>query len=212
MNKRLKKIADSISKGSVIVDIGSDHAYLLKYLFDNGIVEKSYATEIAKGPYEVCKKNLQGYDSEVFLMSGIKGFNEGVDTAVIAGMGAFTIIDILKDSIEKFRSIEKIILQPMQNIYDLRIWLFQNDFRIVKENYIFDNKHYCILEVQSGKSQEYDFLLGSENIVYDEEYKSYLKNELRLRENLVKKVPSERKKHIMDEINRLSERIISLKY
>ncbi len=211
MNKRLKKIAGSISRGSVIVDIGSDHAYLLKYLFDEGIIDKSYATEIARGPYEICKKNLEPYNAQVFLTDGLQGFNEKVDTAVIAGMGGFTIIDIIKKSINKFRNINSIIIQPMQNIYELRVWLFDNNFRIVKEHYIFENKYYCILEIENGKSEEYDFLLGSNNVVCDEHYIAYLQNELRLRKNLKKKVPDVKKKQLADEINRINIRINSLK-
>ena len=56
-----------------------------------------------------------------------------VDTVVIAGMGGFSIIDILSKNQKKTRSFKKLILQPRIAGDKLREWLADNDYVIVRE-------------------------------------------------------------------------------
>ena len=56
---RLKIIASMIEKGSTVVDIGSDHAYLPIYLVKEGISQRVIATEILSGPFERARENIK---------------------------------------------------------------------------------------------------------------------------------------------------------
>ena len=52
LSKRLYSVVNYIPKGSVIADIGSDHAYLPIFAVQNGYAIKAIAGEVVQGPFE----------------------------------------------------------------------------------------------------------------------------------------------------------------
>ena len=52
LGNRLQSIVSMIEKGSTVVDIGTDHAYLPIYLINEGLAERVIATEVLPGPFE----------------------------------------------------------------------------------------------------------------------------------------------------------------
>ena len=100
MNLRIQKIADMINKGVVLADIGTDHAFLPILAIKHKKVQKAYACDIAKGPLEIAKRNIQAenLDSQIetILSNGFENVPQDVDVVVIAGMGYYTAKDILE--------------------------------------------------------------------------------------------------------------------
>ena len=110
LSKRLQAIYDMVPNG-VVADIGSDHGKLIISLFQNGIISKGYAIENKKGPYSRLVKAIEDSgcsDSIVPMFSdGISELPSDVDTIVIAGMGGFNIIEILKIKVQIKRKQHK---------------------------------------------------------------------------------------------------------
>ena len=59
INARLKTIGDLVEKDSICLDVGCDHALLDIYLVHRKSNIKTIASDIAQGPLEQAKKNIE---------------------------------------------------------------------------------------------------------------------------------------------------------
>ena len=48
LSKRMQAIADMVTEGNVVADIGTDHSYIPIYLVENKIVPRALAMDINK--------------------------------------------------------------------------------------------------------------------------------------------------------------------
>ena len=89
-NLRLKKIAEMISKGMIVADIGTDHAFLPIMLVQNGISDRVYACDVAEGPLKGARENIakSGLSDRIstILTDGLHDVPMDTDCVVIAGM------------------------------------------------------------------------------------------------------------------------------
>ena len=158
LSNRLKAIGEWIDKAQVVGDIGSDHGYLMAYLAQNNKIEKGIASDINEGPVNNCKQTIALYDLsdriEVRLGGGFQPYKVGeLDLAVIAGMGGELIVEIFKASPEIVQDISAFILQPMTGQEVLRSFLLENNFNIIKEKVVWEDRRcYEILYVCHGKT------------------------------------------------------------
>ena len=183
--ERLIKIVDYIQENDVVADVGCDHGYLLKLALENKNIKKGYAIDNKVGPLNSAKTNLSKYRNIEFVLSdGLKQVdNNDINCVVIAGMGGVLICDIIKDSINKFKNINKLILCPNRNIDKVRLFLNDNGFKIVDETIVYeDNKYYEILVVNLGfqKLSEKEiffgkFLLEKKDEIFQKKWIEYYK-------------------------------------
>lgn len=158
LSLRLKKIASMIDKCESIVDVGTDHAYVPIYLINNDVCNKAIASDINKGPVEKAKKNIkrEGLEQRVDcrLGGGLTTVKpEEVNAAVIAGMGGNLIRDILEESMDVFKSLEYVILQPVQNVDVLREYIYDRGYALIDEELCKDEeKYYEIMKVKFNDS------------------------------------------------------------
>lgn len=169
LSERLLSVASFVEKGSVVADIGSDHAYLPSYLIKEGIVEKAVAGEVAIGPFESARNNVvrQGIMDQVTvrLANGLAAVeeNDQVDTITIAGMGGSLIATILTDGIENILGVKRIIVQPNIHAKGIREWAAANGWEIVNEKILKeDGKIYEVLVLEKGAViyDELELLVG----------------------------------------------------
>ena len=158
ISKRLEMVASFVPQGAVILDVGSDHAYLPIELVEKGKIERAIAGEVVEGPYQSAVKNVESHGLkekiQVRLANGLAAFEEEdqVTVITIAGMGGRLIATILEEGLDKLASVERLILQPNNREDDLRIWLQGNDFQIVAESILEEaGKFYEILVVEAGQ-------------------------------------------------------------
>jgi len=118
LSPRLKKIAELIPQGSVIADVGTDHAYIPVYCFQNNIIKKAIAMDVNPMPLKRAEQNLEKYgflyESELRLSDGIEKLSVGeADVIVIAGMGGLLIRDIIDAGKDKITASTLMLIQPM---------------------------------------------------------------------------------------------------
>ncbi|MBR5586943.1 MAG: SAM-dependent methyltransferase [Clostridia bacterium] len=151
---RLEAIANLISPGSRIADIGTDHGYLPIYLLKKGVVDFAVCSDVKKGPLANAEKNIKKYGlsdkTRLCLADGLAGINPGeADTAVIAGMGGEMIALILGAGVPE--GMDKFVLQPMRNIDILRKKLHALDIEITDEKIVKEKeKFYIIICARKG--------------------------------------------------------------
>ena len=138
LDDRLLSVASLVRKGSIVADVGTDHAYVVAYLIENGIIENAIASDINKGPLENARQTLIdcGISEKVTLIlsDGLKNVPENsADDIVIAGMGGILISEILENAPWIKNENVHIIAQPMTHGETLRKWLCENGFRINRE-------------------------------------------------------------------------------
>ncbi|MBE6541153.1 MAG: SAM-dependent methyltransferase [Ruminococcaceae bacterium] len=181
LDGRLSCAASFVREGSVVADIGTDHAYIPIYLITHGISKFAIASDINKGPLQRAVKNAEEYgvgDKMCFtLADGLDGIGleeHGVGDIVICGMGGELISQIIDASEYTRRSGIRLILQPMSCAAELREYLASNGFNIIKEKLCTAaGKIYtCILAEYDGVVREFneiELMLGSHNIDAKEE-------------------------------------------
>ena len=158
ISKRLEMVASFVPHGSILLDVGSDHAYLPIELVERGQIKSAIAGEVVEGPYQSAVKNVEAHGLnekiQVRLANGLAAFEETdqVSVITIAGMGGRLIATILEEGLDKLSNIQRLILQPNNREDDLRIWLQEHGFRIVAESILEEaGKFYEILVVEAGQ-------------------------------------------------------------
>lgn len=197
LSKRLQAVADFVSEGHRVADIGCDHGYIAIYLTKNKIAKSVIAMDVNKGPLQRAKENILRYGCEekieTRLSDGAFALKKGeVDTILIAGMGGILMIKILSEAKELVKELKELVLQPQSEIEGVRKYLHQIGFQIEKETMLKeDEKYYTVIKAIKGKEQyqkeeEYHFgkhLLEERNLYLKEflefgkeKYKQILKN------------------------------------
>lgn len=160
LSLRLRTICNMIDSCKTIADIGTDHGYIPIYLIKNKICEFAIACDINKGPLEKAKENikLENLEDNISLRLG-SGFNVitpgEANVAIIAGMGGHLIKDLIESGMEVFKSLDYLILQPVQNPDVLRKYIYDNGFEIIKEELCIDEKiFYEIIKIRYVNANE----------------------------------------------------------
>ena len=160
LSKRLVSIINLIDKCCTGADIGTDHAFIPIYLIKNCICKKVIAIDIKEGPLLKARENIKSNDCqqqiETRLGAGLSVLKvEEVQTIIIAGMGGLMICGILEQGKKVAQKVESLILQPMTHHFELRKWLFENDYSVIDEDLVIeDEKIYLILKVIPEKDQD----------------------------------------------------------
>lgn len=160
LSERINMAAKMVRKGSVVADVGTDHAYLPAKLILDGICPKALACDLRKGPLENAKKTVEAYgiaDKVELRLSD--GFDEiepfEAQDFVICGMGGTLMAELVSRACWLKDPSKKLILQPQSHAEDIRKHLIDNDFEILEEDACTDSgKLYCAMcAVYSGQTQ-----------------------------------------------------------
>lgn len=153
LSPRLAAIAKSVGKCERFADIGTDHAYLPVYLCKTQSAQSAIACDINPDPLLRAENTVKAYNAqelvELRLGCGLEPLAvDEVDAVVIAGMGGLLIADILESGLDKIQNAEKIILQPMSAVPELREYLYTHGWRILSEYLaVEEDKIYNIISV-----------------------------------------------------------------
>lgn len=160
LSKRLKAVADMVTKGNIVADIGTDHGYVPIYLVKNNISKKAYAMDINEGPLKMADRNirLEGLEKNIttILSDGMdKMWDNMAETVIIAGMGGDLIVDILSRGSE-IKGMKELVLSPHKRTDLVRKYLTQNGWKIIKEDMVIDaGKYYTVIKANRGEETNY---------------------------------------------------------
>ena len=157
--KRLLDIISLIDKNKKVIDIGTDHGLVPLYLAKNGISKDILATDISEKSLDKLRMKLDDKLKEIIKTRVTDGFlgieKEDNQVAIIAGMGANTIIDIIEKSLDFAKNLDYLVLASNVNTEKLRIYLNENNFEILNDFLSYENnKYYDILKVSFGKAEK----------------------------------------------------------
>ena len=202
---RLKSIAKFVDSNDSVLDVGCDHGYLSIYLKENNLCKNIYASDISKNALEIAKNNFQKHNVLIstFLSDGFRNIDVYFDTAIIAGVGTNTILNIMNSN----KRPAKLILASNNDYYLLRKSLNKKGYKLIDELVVKENNHYyIIMKYILGKQKlSYEKLLFG--ISNDKDYYQYL---FKKNNDLIKKVPFIKKIKLSYE-NRLLKGLIERK-
>ncbi|MFZ5590398.1 MAG: tRNA (adenine(22)-N(1))-methyltransferase [Bacillota bacterium] len=158
LSARLSAIVRLIPPGSVVVDVGTDHAQLPIYLLISGLCPRALATELNRQPYQralaaVREAGLTG-KIDVRLGDGLSPLLPGeADVAVLAGMGGATMSKIIQAaSPAVLAGIKRLVLQPMADAGPLRLFLARSGFALVAEELVREGGQiYPVIAAEPGE-------------------------------------------------------------
>lgn len=169
-SKRLGQVAKMIEKhkqGTILADIGTDHAYLPCFLVDQKAISKAYACDVAEGPLSSSKETIhsQHLEDKVIPLLG-NGLDPIIDKETdmisICGMGGLLMSEILDAHLDYLHN-KTLFLQANTAIDLLRVYLNKHNLMIIDEAVVKDAHHiYEIMVVKMGHQElnEKDILFG----------------------------------------------------
>lgn len=208
---RLRKIAKMIDKNRVVFDVGSDHALLPCFLVSEGICQKAYAGDVALGPLDSAKANIDklGLTGKVIPVysDGLKRASKDVSVVTISGMGYFTIKHILDEA--DVSIYQYFVVQSNSDVELLRKYISDHHYTIEDEVIVKDGFYYQIIKFSGDLHDEYsDMEIKYGPILLkrkDEVFISYLKDKL----VKLKKINEKAKKQEYEITIREIEKILS---
>lgn len=166
LSKRLLAIAKLVDQDHVVLDIGTDHGLLPIYLIENKIIKLAIASDIKASPLNQAKKNITKANLEakikLVLSDGLENITSYFNTLVIAGVGPKTVISVLEKGLAKVKN-KTVIIQSNVSSNLVREWLNKNNFKIINEDLVYENKNYYeIIKAVPGRQflTKADFYLG----------------------------------------------------
>lgn len=151
---RLATIADMISNGETVADIGTDHGQLPVFLCEERRCPKVIMTDVSEG--SLAKARMTGYQYlqaaemqaadqpllEARLGDGLAPLAEGeADVVIMAGIGGGLMERILRADPAKSASMGRYILQPRRNPGELRRFLAAAGYGIADETLIPESRY-----------------------------------------------------------------------
>lgn len=150
LSQRLSAIAESLSEGGLVCDVGSDHGALPLFLLRTGKCSSTIVTDLNEKPLERAKENFRKaavFEKATFVLTD--GIEEVLplkpDSFVIAGMGGETIVGILNRGLNQITKGTQFLLQPMTKVSSLRRYLYETGFNVSAEKLVYENGKFFII-------------------------------------------------------------------
>lgn len=210
ISPRLEAIATLVPINSNVIDIGCDHGLLDIYLYQKRISSKIIASDINSLALNNAKENIKRNHLEGIietrLGNGLDSLNQedNIDTIIISGMGANTIIGIIKNNTKKLSNISTIIIQSNTKNELIRKEIIKIGYQINEEQIVKDNnKIYIIIRfIKAAKKTKYTskelyfgpILLEKDSLLFKEYQKAELKKLLIIKKMIPKNKILERYK------------------
>lgn len=164
LSERMQAIADLVTPGLSIADIGCDHGYLPIWLVKQGITPSAVAMDIGMGPLCAAREHIhtEGLDEIIRtrLSDGLTELKDGEgQSVIIAGMGGQLVLKIVTEGKKFWPQIQEFILQPQSELALFRRTMRELGFQCVMEDMVYeDGKYYpmgrYVLNIQRDLTYE----------------------------------------------------------
>lgn len=167
LSRRLQMLADMVTPGNSVADVGCDHAFLSIYLVQAGISPRVLAMDVRKGPLAAAREHIAGSGLNTYirlrLSDGLEQLGEGeAETIICAGMGGRLMARILTAGEAKARRMKELILQPQSELKEFRAFLRREGYRILAEDGTYEEGKYyfAVKAVYGGAVAEQEMRQG----------------------------------------------------
>lgn len=188
---RLEFLAQLAKGAETVLDIGCDHGYFLKILFDKYNLKKGIAVDNKAQPLLNAQKNLKGYNCDFILSNGFGKVAVDFDVCNISGLGGKTAIEILKHA-----KYGKYIISVHSSLIELKQFLNEKGFWLIDEYIVFSQGVYynvLVLNFKEVKPKtEFNCFLSS-FVLNNSEYCEYFLNLKQKYEKVLKFRPNDSK-------------------
>lgn len=177
LSKRLQMLAEMVTRGNTVADVGCDHAFLSIYLVQRQISPCVLAMDVRKGPLAAAQQHIEGSGLNTYietrLSDGMEKLEIGeAESLVCAGMGGRLMERILRTHMEKTQSMRELILQPQSELKEFRMFLRREGFRIQAEDAVYEEgKYYFAMKAAyTGEKEHMQESCGQSDLqsVFDE--------------------------------------------
>lgn len=155
ISKRLLACTAFVKPGERVADVGTDHGYLAIYLLQSGLASRVLAADIGLQPLQRARENARRFGVKEGISfhrcDGVRGLPRDFDVLLMAGLGAETMIGILRGGPWLKTGGYRLILQCQSSQNELRQYLGENGWAIAREEPVRDGKFlYTVLEAVPG--------------------------------------------------------------
>lgn len=167
LGPRLRLVASKVPQKAHLGDIGTDHAYLPIYLWEQGRIEKAVAVDVHKGPYQSARSAIRGRQLEsvidVRFGDGLNPIQPGeVDALTLAGMGGNTMLEIFAARPEVMAEVKNLVLQPQGAEGKVRLTLLQSGWNLVEEQLVEEEgRIYVVMHYSRELGKTYEQLVAN---------------------------------------------------
>jgi tRNA (adenine22-N1)-methyltransferase len=160
LSKRLLAVADMVTPGNRLADVGTDHGYVPIWLYEEGRIPSAIAMDLREGPLARAEEHIREHGCEQVLATrlsdGLQKLLPGeADSVVIAGMGGMLMQRILREGQALLPSLRELILQPQSDLEAVRRYLRETGFCIVREDMVLeDGKYYPVIKAVPGETED----------------------------------------------------------
>ena len=135
LDERLRCALEMLQGAEAVADIGCDHGKLTAALLLEGRCFRVIAGDISPDCLDKTRKMIDRYGlqdrAETRLGSGLTILFPGeCDAAAILGMGGELMVELLRASPMVAEGLDRLVLQPMSGIEELRQWLHENSYHV----------------------------------------------------------------------------------
>lgn len=160
LSKRLQTVANAVTPGSRVADVGTDHGYVPIYLVERGLCPEAIAMDVNEGPLARAEEHIraEGLSDRIQTRKsdGLAALApEETDAVVIAGMGGALMCRILQDATAFLEAGRELILQPQSEWFKVRRLLSASGYRIIQEWFLEEEGKYYVV-IKAGPASETD--------------------------------------------------------
>ncbi len=158
LSLRLAAVAAMVTPGTLLADIGTDHAYIPIELARKGLIPHAIAIDVNPGPLMRAQENIGAHGLEGMietrLSDGLKNLRpQEAQSIVIAGMGGALTRRILREGAAVLECVDELILQPQSEVPQVRRYLEQSGMAIVQEDMVYeDGKYYPMMRAVPARA------------------------------------------------------------
>ena len=155
ISKRLLACAAVVEPGQRVADVGTDHGYLAIYLLQSRLASRVLAADVAPQPLARARENARRFGVREGLSfhqcDGVRGLPRDFDVLLMAGLGAETMVGILRGGPWLRSGGYRLVLQCQSSQNELRQYLSEAGWTITREEPVRDGKFlYTVLEAKPG--------------------------------------------------------------
>lgn len=135
LDERLRCALEMLQGAEAVADIGCDHGKLTAALLLEGGCSRVIAGDISPDCLDKTRTLIERYGlqdrAKTRLGSGLSILTFGeCDAAAILGMGGELMVELLRSSPKVAEGLDRLVLQPMSGVEELRQWLYENSYHV----------------------------------------------------------------------------------